>query len=149
MTPSWFIRHEFAFIKLWMICFIAVNTVLYFVSKGLVLLWGLLPQFSSTHCSKMPLESRPRKIKIDELENLLEFLEYQGKWSLKKKSPIIMLQIYLYISYNQIRLFSTFTSCYTHNLVEILDSYVYWEEINWCYVNGSLKNWLACMLISP
>merc|ERR1711956_194419 len=50
------------------------------LSTGLVLLWGLLPQFSSTHCSKTPLESRPRKRprknKIDELENLLEFLEY-------------------------------------------------------------------------
>merc|ERR1712021_154484 len=71
------------------------------LSTGLVLLWGLLPQFLSTHCSKTPLESkprkRPRKIKVDELENLLEFLEYQGKSSLKKKSPIITLQIYLYI----------------------------------------------------
>merc|ERR1711956_96359 len=73
------------------------------LSTGLVLLWGLLPQFSSTHCSKTPLESRPRKRprknKIDELENLLEFLEYISRNIKleKKKSPIIMLQIYLYI----------------------------------------------------
>ena len=47
-------------------------------------------------------KSRPRKIKIDELENLLEFLEYQGKSSLKKKIPYnnaTNLPIYLTTKY--------------------------------------------------